>query len=660
MLTCQDNHDNGTSQSNFIEYDSDVPSQSNSIEYDCDVPSPDVLEYVEVISTNNDNFYCETNDESLNIKTDKNFKDSVAAWAIKFRITHSVLRALLKILNMFTNTTFPKDPRTLLQTPRKTEVVTMEDGQYCHFDIVDIVKKMISERRKNNMNITVLDLLINIDGVSTFESSNGCFWPILVSENLCDKVYVAGLYYGYTKPKDSSKFLRRFVSDIKPLITAGFIDNETTIKVNLSALICDAPAKSFVLAVKNYTGFFSCTKCTIKGEWDGRLCFPEVNENIPLRTDLKMANNEYIGEYQQGVCLLKEIDNFGLVSCVPLDYMHLVCLGVMRKLISLWLKHVFSRRIATAFCKQVSRLLKKIKSTVPSEFNRRPRSLSDYKDWKATEFRTFLLYLGPVVLKDILDRDMYNNFLTLHVAISILLNEVFCKDDCYLDYAENLLKHFVRSFIKLYGKAYASYNIHNLLHLVGDVRKFGILENFSAFRFENYMSTFDKLLRKGDKPLQQLSRRFGEIEYVNNLKCEEFEKARGSELCLENKHFDGPVHQNDNIKGQYKILRNSLYMIRCDDKKNNCCVLENGEYIEVENIIQRNDEIFVIGKKLLIVTDLYDVPLKSSLLQINIVNKNYENQTLNEWNVNNVVAKVWKIPYGEQFVVCPLIHTYKN
>jgi len=135
-----------------------------------------------------------------------------------------------------------------------------------------------------------------------------------------------------------------------------------------------------------------------------------------------MANNEYIGEYQQGVCLLKEIDNFGLVSCVPLDYMHLVCLGVMRKLISLWLKHVFSRRIAKTFCKQVSRLFKNVRSTVPSELNRRPRSLEDYKQWKATKFRTFFLYLGPVVLKNILDIDMYNNFLILHVAISILLN----------------------------------------------------------------------------------------------------------------------------------------------------------------------------------------------------------------------------------------------
>jgi len=159
----------------------------------------------------------------------------------------------------------------------------------------------------------------------------------LVSENLCRnrKVYVAVLYYGYTKPKDPNEFLKRFVSDLKPLVTAGFIDNEITIKVNLSALICDAPAKSFILSVKNHTGYFSCTKCTIRGEWDGRICFPGINKNIPLRTDSEMADNKYVEEYQQGEYILKEIDNFGLVSCVPLDYMHLVCRGVMRKLISL-------------------------------------------------------------------------------------------------------------------------------------------------------------------------------------------------------------------------------------------------------------------------------------------------------------------------------------
>lgn len=265
------------------------------------------------------------------------------------------------------------------------------------------------------------------------------------------------------------------------------------------------------------------------------------------------------------------------------------------------MKHTFPKRIAKTFCKQVSRQLQSIRSIVPLEFNRRPRSLEDYKQWKATEFRTFLLYLGPVVLKDILNTDMYNNFLTLHVAISILLNQASCKKNYYLQYAENLLKHFVQSFVTLYGTAHASHNIHNLLHLVADVRKFGTLDNFSCFRFENHMSAIKKLLRKGDKPLQQLSRRFGEIESINK----KYRKVRNSELCLEKEHFDGPVHQEYNIKGQYKILRNSVYTIRCGDKRNNCCILKNGEYIEVENIFQCQDKtIFVIGKKLLNVQDL--------------------------------------------------------
>jgi len=92
------------------------------IECDCDVPSPDILEFVEVISTNNDNFYCETNDKS----TDENFKETVAAWAIKFGITHSALTALLEILNIFTNTTFPKDSRTLLQTDIPEKLILLK------------------------------------------------------------------------------------------------------------------------------------------------------------------------------------------------------------------------------------------------------------------------------------------------------------------------------------------------------------------------------------------------------------------------------------------------------------------------------------------------------------------------------------------------------
>ena len=66
------------------------------------------------------------------------------------------------------------------------------------------------------------------------------------------------------------------------------------------------------------------------------------------------------------------------------------------------------------------------------EFNRKSRLLLEAKRWKATEFRQFLFYTGPVVLRKILNNDRYINFLCLHVAIIILASS---KYSLIIDYA---------------------------------------------------------------------------------------------------------------------------------------------------------------------------------------------------------------------------------
>lgn len=81
---------------------------------------------------------------------------------------------------------------------------------------------------------------------------------------------------------------------------------------------------------------------------------------------------------------------------------------------------------------------------------------------------------------------MYNNFITLHV-VTILASPRLCQDDRFINYVEALLSNFVTSFEILYGKQYVSHNVHNFLHLCSDVRIFGPLDNFSAFRFENFV-----------------------------------------------------------------------------------------------------------------------------------------------------------------------------
>lgn len=54
-----------------------------------------------------------------------------------------------------------------------------------------------------------------------------------------------------------------------------------------------------------------------------------------------------------------------------------------------------------------------VRSHVPCEFSRKPRSLSEFKLWKATELRLFLVYTGPVVLKGLISPEFYTNFLDL-------------------------------------------------------------------------------------------------------------------------------------------------------------------------------------------------------------------------------------------------------
>jgi len=162
--------------------------------------------------------------------------------------------------------------------------------------------------------------------------------------------------------------------------------------------------------------------------------------------------------------ILNNIPGFLPISKTPLDYMHLVCLGVVKKMILLWIKGPLRVRLNGKAKNKISHLLLLNRSCTPKEFVRKPRSITDVKHWKAVEFRNFLLYTGPVVLRYILKNDIYNNFLTLHVAMTI----VSCSNLCqgyFLNFAEALFNNFVTSFQVLYGTEYLSHNVHNLLHL---------------------------------------------------------------------------------------------------------------------------------------------------------------------------------------------------
>lgn len=248
----------------------------------------------------------------------------------------------------------------------------------------------------------------------------------------------------------------------------GILYENKIIQFSVLCIICDSPAKAFLLSVKGHGGYSSCTKYRVEGIYhENRTCFPDTT--APKRTDrefIMKTDEDY--HMENSSCLLEEISNLGLVTNVPLDYMHLVCLGVKRKMLLLWIKGKLNgTRMPYRQIKQISDNLISLREDVPLEFSRKPRNLEDIKHWKATEFRQ-ILYTGPMVLKNILRHDKYTHFLSFHVAVRML-----CADQCTnIDYAQALLVHFVKWFADLYGPEHVSHNVHGLIHLADDVRIF--------------------------------------------------------------------------------------------------------------------------------------------------------------------------------------------
>ena len=246
-------------------------------------------------------------------------------------------------------------------------------------------------------------------------------------------------FYGKSKPDSVEDFLEDFLDEFTELQTNPISVNGKEIHVGIKAFICDAPARAFLKNIKGHTGYHSCERCIVKGEYkDKRVVYMGDH---PLRTDENFANQVYV-DHQVGVSPLIKI-GFACVTGFPLDYMHLVCLGVVKRLLCFLRKGPAACRLSYGQVKAISTQLASLSGKMPSEYARQPRPLTELDQWKATEFRQLVLYTGPVVLKKVLRKEVYEHFLCLTVAVSILLDSSEKKRAAYMKYATELLNSFV-------------------------------------------------------------------------------------------------------------------------------------------------------------------------------------------------------------------------
>ncbi|XP_065658568.1 uncharacterized protein LOC136083091 [Hydra vulgaris] len=111
--------------------------------------------------------------------------------------------------------------------------------------------------------------------------------------------------------------------------------------VKISAIICNTPARSFIKCNKAHNAYSGCDKCEQCGKFIGRVTFPEMNAK--LRADLSFATMSDCSHHIMESPLNRT--SIGLITQVPHGYMHLVCLGVMKKLIYAWIQRPLNTRL---------------------------------------------------------------------------------------------------------------------------------------------------------------------------------------------------------------------------------------------------------------------------------------------------------------------------
>ena len=204
---------------------------------------------------------------------------------------------------------------------------------------------------------------------------------------------------------------------------------------------------------------------------------------------------------------LLDLDYFDFVNHVPPEYMHLVCLGVVKRLTELTFNvgtnrpRVTNRKLSST--KMFNILMSKTK--VLLEFSRRSRNL-DFAVYKAEEFRNLILFFFPYVL-ECLEKNAKERSVWLYLAF--MIRSCVLPDSEYFNVDVNQIVLSCEKFYKLYEKLFGpnncTYNTHVLSSHLPQLRELGPLTKTSAFKFESFYGEIRNSFTPGTpSPLKQV------------------------------------------------------------------------------------------------------------------------------------------------------------
>ncbi|CAM4823140.1 unnamed protein product [Rotaria magnacalcarata] len=339
-----------------------------------------------------------------------------------------------------------------------------------------------------------LTLMLHTDGAPVTKVGGKSLWPIQCTlveilpplRDFMDATMVLGAWLGGTHPSRDllwSKIVEQIHELFKTGITITADDGEKVMfAIRVQLVTFDLPALAQNCNIIQFNGYDACPDCDIHGiAIERQVFYPFSKLPSTPKTD-----RDYM-TFSLQKSLVKSIK--GIKGPTPLtrilifpdqiakDYMHLVCSGHFKTLITYW-----ERILLPGVFDQGSNYL--ISIILPHSFKYQFMPLIQYHQWKTKMFRDFLLYVSPIFVSLFLPDSLALHFLHYFVYIRTLY---FYDHVTELDGIENLFNYYYERITDYYGKKSQLCTLHLHLHLKDQVLKHGALVFTSCFARESYI-----------------------------------------------------------------------------------------------------------------------------------------------------------------------------
>nr|XP_047144577.1 uncharacterized protein LOC101240438 [Hydra vulgaris] len=248
----------------------------------------------------NQDWLAHSNDDSDNEElnpNENNLDEDLGKWAVSFKIPHS--------------------------------------GEYYYIGL-QFRLSLLLKKSLLSTDLSVFTLHINIDGVPLFNNSSILLWAILGSIlEFEQSVFPIALFSSSCKPNSIDKYLIDFIDKMERFQEVGVICDKTgkAYKIKLEAVICNAPAWSFLKCIKTHNGYNCCKRCIQHGEWCQKIVLPNLSALLMTNIDFL---NRHDSEHHTATSPFTKL-KYNMVSGFRIDYMHCICLGAVRRVLHLWI-----------------------------------------------------------------------------------------------------------------------------------------------------------------------------------------------------------------------------------------------------------------------------------------------------------------------------------